>query len=301
MSKIKGKIMFIDIHAHAYRLRPYRVDNGNWVGPEELLAFYDKHNIEAGVLMPIVSPECNCVQACEDILEMAEKYKGRFIPFCNLDPRAVSNDAHSPLEKVLLHYKECGCCGVGEITANLSFFDPKMRNLMRAAEIAKLPLTFHIAHRNDGCYGIVDAPGLPGLTESLVKYPNLIFFGHSVGFWSEISEMETPMERFLYPTGKVREGVVPKLMRLFPNLMGDLSAGSGANALMRDPEYAVKFLNEFQDRLCFGMDICLDPTDNNARLAYFLIKLRDEGKISDTVFRKVARENALRILGLQQG
>ena len=293
--------MFVDIHAHAYRIRPQRVDNGKWVTPDDLLAFYDKHNIEKGVLLPIVSPECNSVQCNEDILEMAEKYPGRFIPFCNMDPRAISNDPHSPLEKLLLRYKELGCRGVGEVTANLSFFDPKMRNLLRAAEIAGLPLTFHIAHRTSGCYGIFDEPGLPGLTESLVKYPNLIFFGHSVAFWSEISEMQTPMERFLYPAGKVREGVVPKLMRLFPNLMGDLSAGSGANALMRDPEYAVLFLNEFQDRLCFGMDICLEPTDSNARLAYFLIKLRDEGKISDTVFRKVARENALRILGLSQG
>ena len=291
--------MFVDVHAHAYRIRPVRVDNGNWVTPEDLLAFYDKHNIEKGVLMPIVSPECNSVQANEDILEMAEKYPGRFIPSCNIDPRAISNDPHSPLDKLLLRYKELGCRGLGEITANLSFFDPKMRNLLRAAEIAGLPLTFHIAHRTSGCYGIFDEPGLPGLTESLVKYPKLTFLGHSVAFWSEISEMQTPMERFLYPTGKVKEGVVPKLMRLFPNLMGDLSAGSGANALMRDPEYAVQFLNEFQDRLCFGMDICLDPTDNNARLAYFLIKLRDEGKISDTVFRKVARENALRIFGVQ--
>ena len=46
------------------------------------------------------------------------------------------------------------------------------------------------------------------------------------------------------------------------------------------------------------MDICLEPTDANARLAVFLRQLLDEGKISETVFRKVARENAVRILGL---
>ena len=291
--------MFIDIHAHAYRIQPLKPDGSKWVSAESLIEFYDKHNIDAGVLLPLVSPECNSPQCNEDILEMAEKYPGRFIPFCNVDPRALSNDPHAPLEKVLIRYKEMGCRGIGEVTANLSFFDPLMRNLFRAAEIAGLPLTFHIAHRLGGCYGIYDQPGLPGLTETLVKYPKLIFFGHSVAFWSEISEMQTMQERFLYPTGKVKEGVVPKLMRLFPNLMGDLSAGSGANALMRDPEYAVQFLNEFQDRLCFGMDICLSPVDSNAKLAYFLIQLRDEGKISETVFRKIAKENALRILGLQ--
>lgn len=290
--------MFIDIHAHAYRIQPVKPDNNTWITPEQLVEFYDKHDIDAGVLLPLVSPECNTPQCNEDILEMAEKYPGRFIPFCNVDPRCISNDPHAPLEKVLARYKELGCKGVGEVTANLSFFDPLMRNLFRAVEQVGLPLTFHIAHRLGGCYGIYDEPGLPGLAETLVKYPKLTFLGHSVGFWSEISEMKTPDERFSYPAGKVKEGVVPRLMRKFPNLMGDLSAGSGANALMRDPDHAVEFLNEFQDRLCFGMDICLAPVESNAKLAYFLLELRDNGKISETVFNKVARENALRILGL---
>ena len=290
--------MFIDIHAHAYRIQPVKPDNNTWITPEQLVEFYDKHDIDAGVLLPLVSPECNTPQCNEDILEMAEKYPGRFIPFCNVDPRCISNDPHAPLEKVLARYKELGCKGVGEVTANLSFFDPLMRNLFRAVEQVGLPLTFHIAHRLGGCYGIYDEPGLPGLAETLVKYPKLTFLGHSVGFWSEISEMKTPDERFSYPSGKVKEGVVPRLMRKFPNLMGDLSAGSGANALMRDPDHAVEFLNEFQDRLCFGMDICLAPVESNAKLAYFLFELRDNGKISETVFNKVARENALRILGL---
>ena len=122
--------------------------------------------------------------------------------------------------------------------------------------------------------------------------------GHSQTFWAEIGELDMVYDRAGYPKGKVKEGTVPKLMRRFPNLYGDLSAGSGANALMRDEEYAVKFLTEFQDRLCFGMDVCLEPTDANAKLAYFLIKLRDEKKISEEIFRKVARENISKLLGL---
>ena len=293
--------MFIDIHAHVYRRPPvYRTAAvGSWVSPEKLVEFYDRHNIERGVLLPLVSPECNVPQSCEDILEAAERFPGRFIPFCNIDPRALSNDPHAPLEILLEQYKAKGCKGIGEVTCNLSFFDPYMRNLLRAVEKVGLPLTFHIGHRLGGCYGIYDEAGLPGLTESLIRYPDLIFFGHSVAFWSEISVMETADERIHLSAGKVKEGVVPKLMRKFKNLMGDLSAGSGANALMRDEVYAVEFLNEFQDRLCFGMDVCLDPCDANAKLAYFLLRLRDEGKISDEVFRKVARENAVRILNLE--
>ncbi len=40
-----------------------------------------------------------------------------------------------------------------------------------------------------------------------------------------------------------------ELLRKYPNLYADLSALSGANAILRDPEYGVKFLDEFQDRL----------------------------------------------------
>lgn len=47
-----------------------------------------------------------------------------------------------------------------------------------------------------------------------------------------------------------------KLSRRYPNLWGYLSTGLGYNALARDVDYAVKFLDEFQDRLCFGTDIC---------------------------------------------
>ena len=76
-----------------------------------------------------------------------------------------------------------------------------------------------------------------------------------------------------------------------------LGAGSGYNALARDPDYAATFLNEFQDRLFFGTDIC--APDTRTPLAGFLRQLHDDGKIGETVFRKVARENAVRELGLE--
>ena len=85
-------------------------------------------------------------------------------------------------------------------------------------------------------------------------------------------------------------------MRRYQNLYGDLSAHSGYNALARDPEYAVQFLTEFQDRLLFGTDIVTPDTE--APLVDFLLKMLNEGQISEKVFRKISRENALKILGL---
>ena len=293
--------MFIDVHAHAYRKAPVYGAEGtrSWVTPEKLIGFYDKHQIENGVLMPLLGPEFYPPQPNEDILEAAERFPGRFVPFCNVHPYAMNYSASAPLEILFERYKKLGFKGVGEVTFNLSFYDPFMQNFFRAVAQSGLPLTFHLAHRLGGCYGVYDEPGLPGLAETLERFPNLRMLGHSQTFWAEIGELDMVYDRAGYPTGKVREGAVPKLMRRFPNLYGDLSAGSGANALMRDEEYAVKFLNEFQDRLCFGMDVCLEPVDDTpAQLAYFLIRLRDEGKISEDVFRKVARENIKKLLDL---
>lgn len=60
-----------------------------------------------------------------------------------------------------------------------------------------------------------------------------------------------------YPGGPVIPGRrVVELMRRYPNLLGDLSAGSGLNALRRDREFGISFLNEFQDKLYFGHDFC---------------------------------------------
>jgi predicted TIM-barrel fold metal-dependent hydrolase len=85
-------------------------------------------------------------------------------------------------------------------------------------------------------------------------------------------------------------------MRKFENLKGDLSAGSGFNALARDPEYAVGFLNEFQDRLMFGTDICAPNTPTP--LVDLLNKCREDGAISNGTFDKIAQKNASTLLNI---
>jgi predicted TIM-barrel fold metal-dependent hydrolase len=138
---------------------------------------------------------------------------------------------------------------------------------------------------------------LPQLEITLRRFPKLVILGHGPAFWAEISTLDTPADRVSYPRYPVRaEGVVPKLLRRYPNLLGDLSAGSGHNALARDPAYAVTFLNEFQDKLLFGTDICVEG--QRSPMAVFLQKMKAEGKISDAVFEKIARGNAIKLLGL---
>ena len=101
-----------------------------------------------------------------------------------------------------------------------------------------------------------------------------------------------------YPTGKVIPGRVPELMRKYPNLCGDLSAGSGYNAVTRDPEFGWAFLEEFQDRLYFGTDICApcNMHSDMMKLAAVLDDAVQRGKISYAAYEKISRGNALDLL-----
>lgn len=291
--------MFIDIHAHAFR-RPFQQIDGlqPFPTPAQLIEYYDRMNVQQAVLLPLIGPEFYLPQSNEDILEMAGLHPGRFIPFMNIHPRAIRNSSDAPLSEVMLKYKELGARGLGEVTCNLPILDPLVVNLFKQAEIAKLPVTIHLSHRIGNSYGLYDQPGLPGLTEILLRFPELKIMGHSVAFWAELSELRIPFDRARAVNTPVKEGVLPKMMRLCPNLYGDLSANSGCNALMRDSEYAVRFLTEFQDRLLFGLDICAPPTDKTTNVGKFLIQLREDGKIDDRIFYKIARDNAVKLLGL---
>ena len=292
--------MFIDIHVHTRSIPgfPGAGKQSYYSTPKQLIERYDKLQIEKGVLLPGVNPECEYApQSNEEVIEISEK-TGRFIPFCNIDPRAICNSCFAPLGDVLKYYRDKGCKGIGEVCANLHFLDPLVQNLFRGAQDAGLPLTFHISPEIGNNYGLYDQAGLPQLEESLRRFPELKFFGHSQAFWAEMSPLALPYDRWGYPSYPVaEEGRVPQLMRKYPNLYGDLSAGSGCNALKRDRKYAVKFLNEFQDRLMFGTDIC--APDTPTPLVEFLLELKSSGEITEKVFSKIAQENAVKLLGLQ--
>lgn len=291
--------MFIDIHAHAFKTPFLQVDGRlPFPTPEQLIEHYNNIGVEQAVLLPLVGPEFYSPQGNEEILEIVNRFPGRFIPFCNIHPRAINNSPDAPLSEVLKKYKAAGCKGIGEVTCNMPFDNPFMENLFKHVEIADLPLTFHIADRIDNNYGIYDEPGLPLLEKTLQKYPGIKFLGHSQSFWAEIGTLRDNNDRAGYPKYPIdAEGAVPRLMRKYPNLYGDLSAGSGCNALTRDPEHAVKFMTEFQDRLLFGLDIC-SPPSGTPPLVDFMLKMKDSGKISLEIFNKIARGNAIHLLEL---
>jgi hypothetical protein len=98
-----------------------------------------------------------------------------------------------------------------------------------------------------------DQPGLPGLENALKSFPGVNFIGHGPGFWASISGAMSKEALGGYPKGKVAAGgALDRLFDAYPNLWGDLSAGSGANAIGRDREFGRGFLVRRAARLSFG-------------------------------------------------
>lgn len=297
------QIKKIDIHAHCIlwpEYTPKYKDGRGMLTPDQLFAqYYEKLNIEKCVLLPFISPEASFSQTTNETVKyMVDQMPDKLLWFCNVDPRAISNSPSTNLGYLLEFYKSLGAKGVGELTSNLYADDPMTDNLFSYCEELDMPVTIHIAPEPVGYYGIVDDLGLPRLEKMLKKHPKLKIFGHSQPFWSEIGENNAE-NRNTYVKGKVENGRLAELMREYGNLYCDLSAGSGANAMMRDREHAARFIEEFADRMMYGCDICKEGQTFPFTFDEFLTSMRETGEISEENYRKIVRENAVRLLDIK--
>ncbi len=297
--------MIIDAHMHAYawpRIAPAdRKDASTFRSCDEQIRAMDEMGIEQAVVLPLNNAETPTEpQTMGEMLWMCERHPDRFIPFCCPDPR-LPRDPHRIAEQemvdLLEQYQDMGCRGYGELTARIRWYHPAMVALLGACEIVGFPVTFHTITSDVNSYGVVDDIGLPGLTEVLERFPKLVMIGHSPGFWSEISGGVDLDSRGGYPSSPVAPGgAIVDLFRRFPQLHADLSAGSGFNALARDRVFAYGFLDEFQDRLFFGLD-CNGPGSPTGLLDW-LNTTHADGHISREVLDKLLSGNIRRVLGL---
>ncbi|MAT15218.1 MAG: amidohydrolase [Planctomyces sp.] len=279
----KPSVPYIDMHTHI----------GQYTDPEknlpasELVAWMDAHYIEKAVVLPLVSPESTLfLQPPELALAAAKEYPDRLIPFCCYDPRHAKHVGAEALVRHLRRYKDMGAKGFGEHKVGLPFNDPLMMRVYAACEEVGLPILFHL----DTIRG-TDQPGLPNLEEALATFPSLTFIGHGPGWWASISGDVESLGG--YPKGDVApDGAIDRLMEQYPNIYGDLSAGSGNNAIARDMEFGREFLIRRQDRICFGTDF-LAPGQAVPQFATLQAM-----KLPPEVEEKVFRGNAIRILDL---
>lgn len=276
---------FIDMHTH---IGTYT--NGNKeLTAKSLVEWMDEHNIEKSVVLPLVSPESTTyLQLPDAAIKAAKEFPDRLIPFCSIDPRAIVRGGLEGLVQIIQKYVDQGAKGFGEHKVGLDFDDPLMMRVYEACQEVGIPLLFHI----DNIRG-KDKPGLPRLENAVRSFPELDFIGHGPGWWASISGLDDQKALGGYPKGKVLPGgAIDRLMDKYPNIYGDLSAGSGSNAISRDLEFGREFLIRRQDRICFGTDY-LQPGQHVPQFEVF-----QNMDLPADVRQKVYRGNAERVLQL---
>ena len=274
---------YVDMHTHLGQ-------TWNTTEPltaEVLLRWMDAHKIAQAIVLPLVSPESSSYLLTSDfVLEQTRPYRDRLIPFCCIDPRTSFTGGHKGLVAMLQKYIDAGAKGFGEHKNGLTFDDPRNMAVYAACAELKLPLLFHIDNLRN-----LDKPGLPGLENAVNSHPGCNFVGHGPGWWASISGDASDLGG--YPKGKVAPGgAIDALMEKYPNIYGDLSAGSGAGALSRDLDFAREFLVRRQDRIMFGTDF-LSPGQEVPQF-----ELYRQLDLPEDVQAKVFRDNARRLLGL---
>jgi uncharacterized protein len=278
---------YVDMHTHLGQTW----NTTQPLSAEELLRWMDAHRVAQAIVLPLMSPESSSYLITADyVLAETKPFRDRLIPFCSVDPRTSYTGGLKGLVAMLKKYVDAGARGFGEHKPGLAFDDPRSMTIYAACAELKLPLLFHIDNQRN-----LDKPGLPALENALKTHPGCNFIGHGPGWWASISGDVTQANLHAYPKTKVAPGgAIDTLMDKYPNLYGDLSAGSGAGAISRDLDFGRKFLIRRQDRIMFGTDF-LSPGQDVPQFGLFEQKLTD---LPAEVKAKVFRENARKLLGL---
>ena len=277
---------YVDIHTHLGQVWGNRPE----LTAEALLHWMDTKSIAQAAVLPLISPESWDHPISTDyVLKHTKQHRDRLIPFCSIDPRTINLGSYKIKRDLLQRYKDAGAKGFGEHKPGVKVDDARNMELFNACAEVGLPVLFHLDNSRN-----TDKPGLPGLENVLRQIPNGIFIGHAQGWWASISGGVDQAIFQKYPNKQVAPGgAIDRLMDKYPNIYGDLSAGSGANSISRDLDFGREFLIRRQDRLLFGTDY-LAPGQEVPQFKLF----EETMKLPKKVQKKIFKENARRILGI---
>ena len=244
----------IDIHQHV---------NFSGRSNEDLLAHQEKMGVSHTVLLPSASAyarksthngKSNGLAArifgTMAAARIVQAHPDRFSFFCNEIPDL--EEAPAEISKWL----ERGAIGIGESKFHLECDSAPMLRMFEVAQEYQVPVLLHFEH---GRYNM----GFERFHKVLEKFPKVNFIGHAQTWWGNIDADHVQTE--MYPKKAVKEGgLTDRYLSDYPNMYGDLSAGSGRNALMRDEDHARGFLERHQDKLLLGTD-CSDSVGEGAK------------------------------------
>lgn len=235
----------IDIHQHT-----------NYAGrtDEALIAHQRRMGVTQTILLPAGTPafgasthfgKTNGLQAkCgtnESCYQIARKLPKEFTYGANEVPDLP--EAISEIEK----YLKKGAPVIGELKFGLDCDAPQMQRIYELAQAYNVPVLMHWQFAMFNFH-------FERFHKMLEKYPKVQFIGHAQTWWANIDSKHTD-QKVLYPKTKVTPGgITDRLLSDYPNMWGDLSAGSGLLSMTRDEDQAREFIKRHQDKLLFGSD-----------------------------------------------
>jgi len=268
----------IDIHQHT----PY---SGRTA--EELVAHQRTMGITKTVLLPAGSKFGLAAGAGGNqvVVDLARRHPGEYVWFANEVPDLPG--AREEMEK----YLKTGAIGIGEQKFNVDCDSMAIELVAGLAGQYGVPVLMHFQH---GVYNM----GIERFHKVLEKFPKVSFIGHAQTWWGNIDRSHD--QTVMYPKTKVtRGGITDRLLGDYPNMYGDLSAGSGLNSLLRDEDHARGFLERHQDRLLYGSD-CSDKDGRGEKCSgsQCIAAVRRLAP-NPAAVRKIFYENAARVLKIR--
>ena len=154
-------------------------------------------------------------------------------------------------------YLQRGAVMIAEQKFGIDCDSPEMQRLYSLAQDRGVPVLMHWQFE-------MYSYGFERFHRMLGKFPRVNFIGHAQTWWANIDKNHAD-QKVLYPRGPVAAGgLTDRYLADYPNMFGDLSAGSGLNALTRDEAFTRGFLARHQDKLLFGSD-CNDGEGTGAK------------------------------------
>lgn len=288
----KKKEPIIDIHQHIHYMA--RTD-------KNLIAHQEAMGVTTTILLPAGRPVnsesthqglANGLQAmvgenAETYLFAKQNHKHFKFGACAVPD---ASDAIYDLER----YLNLGAKVIGELKFGVECDSPEMHKIYQLAQSYDVPVLMH--WQKDRYYY-----GIERFYKILEQYPRVNFIGHAQFWWANIDKM-LPEKLPMYPKGPVTPGgITERYLSDYPNMYGDLSAGSGLNAFTRDKAYGKELMQRLQDKLLFGSD-CEDDhgtiDDKGECCGAPMIALIKENSGSKEAERKMLYENAKRLFKL---
>ena len=274
---VRGAEPVIDVHQHT-----------NYSGrtDERLLAHQRIMGIAITVLLPAGSSG-GLAAGCggnDTVLALGRAHPGEYRFFANELPDIPET------KRVLEKFLRAGAIGIGEQKFPVECDSKGMQLVAAIAAHHAVPVLMHFQH---GTYNL----GFERFYKMLERFPKVNFIGHAQTWWGNIDKNH--QQTVMYPKGPVTPGgITDRLLSNYPNIYGDLSAGSGLNALLRDEDHARDFVKRHQDRLIYGSD-CSDadgagPACSGSQQLAAIRRLAPD----DQAIRKLLHGNAARLMGI---